>query len=331
MANACDKFASLWHAEQISVAILSSEDVAARTRRAVASASTAARELGLRVNDAKVLHDVFSVVVHLAPSSVVARVPVVLPPGLDLLAQGARQQRELAVVGWLADAGYPVVRPSPLVPRAPVQRDGYSMTFWELVEVDDTITPDYVANAPFAADLHAALGGYPRELPFVSQLFSSIPACLAELERSPELIARPDLERARREWELLAPVLGSREGFEARFPNATLQPIHGDAPAYNFIHTTAGLRYADFEDTTWGPVEWDMALLGPAAVAAYDGVAARAGVRKLDPDVLRVMDSAAMLRMVACLALVPQLPMLAAGLAPSLAEWRKSPVGAGLG
>ncbi len=311
--------------------ILSSEDLAARTRRAVASASTVARELGLRVNEAKVLHDVFSVVVHLAPSPVVARVPVVLPPGLDLAAQAARQQRELAVVGWLADADYPVVRPSPLVPREPVQRDGYSMTFWEKVEVDVTVAADYVANAPFAADLHAALGGYPRELPFLSHLFSGIPAALSQLEGSPELITRADLERARREWEQLAPVLGSREGFQARFPNATLQPIHGDAPAYNFIHTTSGLRYADFEDTSLGPVEWDMALLGPAAAAAYDGVAARAGVRKLDPHVARVMDSAGMLRMVACLALVPQLPMLAQGLAPALDEWRKSPPGAGLG
>jgi hypothetical protein len=313
------------------VVTLSSEDLAARTRRAVTSASTAARELGLRVNDPKVLHDVFSVVVHLAPSSVVARVPLVLPPGLDLEAQGARQQRELAVVGWLADAGYPVVRPSPLLPRQPVQRDGYSMTFWEKVEVDATLAPDHLKDARFVPDLHAALAGYPRELPFLSQLFSSIPACLAALEQSPELIARADLARARQEWALLAPVLGSREAFQARFPNTSLQPIHGDSPAYNFIHTTSGLRYADFEDTISGPVEWDMALLGPAAAAAYDAAAARAGVRKLDRDVLRLMDGAAMLRMVACLALVPELPMLAAGLAPSLEEWRKSPVGAALG
>ncbi|MFG3719500.1 hypothetical protein ACGF8D_17025 [Streptomyces massasporeus] len=38
---------------------------------------------GLDVGDARVLYDVFSVVVHLAPSPVVVRVPTVLPSYAD--------------------------------------------------------------------------------------------------------------------------------------------------------------------------------------------------------------------------------------------------------
>ena len=52
----------------------------ARTARAVGAAAAAGRQLGLEVREPRVLYDVFSVVVHLAPSPVVVRVPTVLPP-----------------------------------------------------------------------------------------------------------------------------------------------------------------------------------------------------------------------------------------------------------
>ncbi|PRC52950.1 phosphotransferase, partial [Mycobacterium sp. ITM-2017-0098] len=48
------------------------DELAERTRRAAEAAVAAGRELGLRVERAKVLHDVFSVVVHLEPEPVVA-------------------------------------------------------------------------------------------------------------------------------------------------------------------------------------------------------------------------------------------------------------------
>ncbi|QRK11621.1 phosphotransferase [Archangium violaceum] len=310
---------------------LTPSELKARTTRAVAAATSAGRALGLDVADPKVLHDVFSVVVHLAPSPVVVRVPVVLPPGFDGAPQVARQARELAVVAWLADRGLPVVRPSPLVPREPVRREGFSMTFWELVDVDTSRQPDFIAEAALAADLHAALRDYPGELPFLSPIAATVPACLALLEENPGLLAPADLERARGEWAVLGPVLSSREGFANAFPKAGVQPIHGDAPSYNIIRTTSGVRYADFEDVNLGPVEWDLAFLGPEGAAVYDAAAARAGVRPLDPAVLRVMDAARMLQVVACYALVPQLPMLAEGLAPSLQSWRTMPFAGGLG
>ncbi len=310
---------------------LTPTDLQARTARAVAAATSAGRALGLDVAGPKVLHDVFSVVVHLAPSPVVVRVPVVLPPGRDVASLAARQARELAAVAWLAERGLPVVRPSPLVPREPVQRDGFSMTFWEFVEVDASRQPDFIADSALAVDLHAALRDYPGELPFLSPIAANVPTCLAILEENPGLLPSADLERARREWAVLQPVLSSREGFARAFPNAGIQPLHGDAPSYNVIRTASGVRYADFEDVTLGPVEWDLSFLGPEGAAVYNAAAARAGVRPLDPAVLRVMEAAGMLQMVACHALVPQLPMLAEGLAPSLQRWRTMPFAGGLG
>src|SRR5690606_22764197 len=187
-------------------------ELRARTKRAVQAAVAAARELGLDVGEPVVLHDVFSVVVHLAPLPVVVRVPVVLPQPLRGAALVARQQREIDVVRWLARRGVAVVAPSSLVPANPIQRDGYSMTFWELAEASEEHVPYGPGDSGRVVKLHAVLRDYPAEgLAFLSPVNAVVPALLESLAATPELISASDLDRARREWEVLEPVLGSRE------------------------------------------------------------------------------------------------------------------------
>ncbi|MGP3991244.1 phosphotransferase family protein [Streptomyces sp. 3N207] len=308
------------------------EKLAARKSRALEAAIAAGRDLGLTVTDATVLYDVFSVVVHLAPSPVVVRVPTVLPSYVDVDSQAAQQRVELDVVRWLAEQGHPVVPPSPLVPQDPVQRDGFSMTFWQFVELDKSIEPDLVQNARLVADLHAALREYPGELPFLSAAEPKfVTEGLATLETRPDLVEPADLDRAQREWEILEPVIGSRAGFEAAFPGIDFQPIHGDAPAANIVVAADGELYSDFELATLGPVEWDLAALGPDCEAAYNSAAQRRGLRQLDEGVLRVVNAVGMSRAVACLALAPQLPMLVEALKPAIEQWRTMPLAGGLG
>jgi hypothetical protein len=55
--------------------MLTSDDQAVRTDRAVAAAADAGRDLGLTVTGPRVLYEVFSVVVHLPSAPVVVRVP----------------------------------------------------------------------------------------------------------------------------------------------------------------------------------------------------------------------------------------------------------------
>lgn len=300
--------------------------VASRTARAVEAAAKAGRELGLDVRDPVVLHDAFSVVVHLAPAPVVVRVPLVLPPGLSGQRLAARQQRELDVVSWMHARGFPVVPPSPLVPPAPVARDGMSMTFWELADVAD----DHAAYQPVAAslvtELHLELRDYPARdaLPFLAPVSHTVPSLLERLEAAPGPMTPADLDRARREWELLEPVLGSRTGFAERFPDTPVQTVHGDGPSYNVIRTKAGIRFADFEDVCLAPVEWDLALATQDEVESYDREAARRGLRTTDPIVLQHMNAGRMLQMVTSVGLAPELPMLADGLAPVLEMWRGS-------
>ncbi|MBK9263345.1 MAG: phosphotransferase [Polyangiaceae bacterium] len=314
----------------MTISLLTSDQIAERTKRVVAAAMQCGKNLGLDVSDAEVLYDAFSVVVRLAPAPVVARVQVVLPIGLDLGAQLTRQKRELAVVRWLQAKGIPVARPSGLVPCEPVHCNGFSMTFWEPLSVDRTAVPDFVADAHYAAELHAALTDCDVELPFLAPLAHTVPSCLDYLARNPSLVAAADLERARAEWDHLAPHVSSREAFERVFPGITTQVIHGDGPVYNMIRTHDGPVFADFEDTTWGPAEWDMVGFDADAIARYDAKAATLGLRPLDKDVLRLMETARALQAVGSLALTPQLPQLAEWLDSWLQKWRESPFVGGL-
>ncbi|MEU4345574.1 phosphotransferase [Nocardia sp. NPDC023852] len=230
------------------------------------------------------------------------------------------------MVTWLTEQGNPVIPPSPLVPLEPVHREGFSMTFWQFVEQDNSVEPNYEHNCRLVADLHAALRDYPGDLPFLSSAEPRmVEEGLAALEARPDLIAPADLDRARQEWDVLEPVVGSRAAFEAAFPGIDLQPIHGDAPAANIVTTSGGALYSDFELVTLGPVEWDVAFFGAACEAAYNSAAQRRGIRCLDERVLRFVNAVGMSRTVACLALVPQLPMLEEVLKPSIEQWRTMP------
>ncbi|MEV4647907.1 phosphotransferase [Saccharopolyspora sp. NPDC049357] len=241
-----------------------------------------------------------------------------------------RQRTELDVVAWLAEQGHPVIPPSPLVPAEPVQRDGFSMTFWQFTEIVEATEPDYARNSGLVADLHRALRGYPGELPFLSAAEPRmITDALVDLEARRDLLDPADLDRARREWAVLEPLVSAREAFEAEF-GAELQPIHGDAPPFNIVRTPDGELCADFELVTLGPVEWDLAAFGPECEASYDARARSLGLRRLDRRVLRFVNAVGALRSVACLALVPQLPMLADAVRPAIEQWRTTPFAGGL-
>jgi hypothetical protein len=290
----------------------------------------AARSLGLTVTDPLVLYTAFSTVVHLRPSPVVARVPMNLPDGMkDPDPAVRRQQRELDVATWLAAEGVPVVQPTPLVPLRPVEQDGLGMTFWTYVEVDRTAEPDYFAAIARVPELHAQLAGYPGELAWMTPLRLIGPG-LEAAEAVPCLLEQEDVERARAEWKVLEPVLSTRAGFEAVFPSATVQSIHGDAPSWNLINTVDGPLWADFEDVTLGPIEWDLAGFGPDLYRAYDEAARTLGLPTLDPKIQQVMDLARALQVLVCTPLVPQIPELADGIRLFATQWRAMPFAGGL-
>lgn len=304
--------------------------LAERSRRATTVAVAAGRALGLSIDKPLILHDVFSLVVHLAPLPVVARVPLVLPPGLRGWRQLERMQRELDVVAWLAARRFPVVPPSPLVPRAPVECDGLQITFWELADVADDHVPYGGSDLALTAQLHAELREYPERLPFLAPIAHTVPQCIAALETEPQLMTASDLEKLKREWGVLGPILTSEEAFLDRFPRANIQTIHGDAPSHNVIRTRSGIRMADFEDVTRGPIEFELTMMPPEDVQRYNQEAHRLGLPTTSDEVLAVMNHARMLQMVGSTVLIPQLPLLEEGLKSSIEMWREMQVPAGL-
>lgn len=98
------------------------------TRRAVEAAAHVARSHGIRVDEPVVLNDLFSVVVHLAPAPVVARVQTWISRLRDNVEEAMR--REIPVTEYLDAQGAPVVAPSTELPPGPHRHDGFAVSFW---------------------------------------------------------------------------------------------------------------------------------------------------------------------------------------------------------
>ena len=135
----------------------------------------------------------------------------------------------------------------------------------------------------------------------------------------------------KREWQVLSPLFHSRGTFGAAFPGTYTHALHGDSPAHNLIETAVDPRplHADFEDVTAGPIEWDLTLLPQSALDAYDAYVVRIGLRRVDYELLAVLNVLRLLQVVSCVPLAPALPSLAQSLPGLLELWRSQPFAGG--
>jgi hypothetical protein len=222
---------------------------------------------GVRCAEPVVLWDGSNVLVRLAPAPIVARVATLT--GLVRSDVDVTLAKDVAVAGWLAGRGVPVVSPSGELPAGPHRSsDGRTITFWTYVphDRDHVWRPDEVG--PLLADLHAALRTYPGDLPSTPPI--EVTAVTDVLRRLGALDPLTESEIP----DLLADAARVTAGF-----TGTPVPLHGDAHPGNLMHTGAGPVWTDFEDAWRGPIGWDLACLeltrrldGRAAVASYPGV-----------------------------------------------------------
>lgn len=281
-----------------------------RAQRAVQLAAAVAGDHDLPTDDLRVLHDSFSVIVHLAPAPVVLRVPTLtlVPLAEDV----AQRQREIEVSAWLVGQDFPVVAPSDLLPAEVQVLEDVAITAWHWVEHrDEGFDPDvFERRMPLVAELHHALADYPGDLGEWVPLM----ACETMLDRVATSAALPsdDVARARRELAILRQRLAGLDG---------LVPTHGDAPYYNQLITPQGALIGDLEHVGLAPFEWDLVGCTDEMLAAYRA----AGGSPPDPARLDLMNVARNVQLVAAHAFVEAVPELGPGMAPLVQAWRESP------
>ena len=225
---------------------------AADARRAVVAAISTAEALELEVDDAVVLSDSNRLVVHLTPCDVVARVTP--------RTHHASAEREVELVGRLAQTDSPVAGLEGRVePRAFV-RDGFLITLWTHVEpvMHRTLRPaDY---ARVLERLHAGLRQIVLTAPHVMDRVAAVQRDAANEAVTPDLA---DADRA-----LLVDTLRElRRSIVDR--RAAEQLLHGEPHPWNVLPTERGPLFIDFENTAHGPVEYDLGWVPEAVSERY--------------------------------------------------------------
>jgi len=236
---------------------------------AARAAVSAAAGFGIACTDPVILADGANVIVHLAPSPVVAKVAASTTAVRPDPAAGL--QRELDVAVFLTGKGAPVMPPSAEVPATAHRAGGHVMSFWTYLPRASTSPPDAATLGSMLRDLHVVLRPYSGAAPWL--------APLGDIEA---FLARPRAGVSDADAEALA---GAFKRLTAQL-DPTLdrgQVLHGDAGAGNLMATGAGWIWHDFEDVCSGPIAWDLApsvasrfIDGSRVLAAYgDAVDAR--------------------------------------------------------
>ena len=220
-------------------------------RRAVAAAMSTAATLGLVADDAAILSDSNRLVVRLTPCDVVARVAATT--------HFASAEREVELVRRLSATESPVAPLDARVEPRVHERGGFEITFWSfLTPVARTRPAGEYADA--LARLHAGLRQIDGVAPshFVDRV-AATQRDVASRDVTPDLTDR--------DRELLADILEQlrRAVVERGGPE---QLLHGEPHPWNVLDTERGPVFIDFENTTRGPVEYDLAWV-PDAVAAH--------------------------------------------------------------
>lgn len=256
------------------------------------AAATLAADHGVRFNELVVLKDGSNLLVRLAPAPVVLRIAT-------FTAQVRREplpwlQREADLVSYLASIGAAVMPPSDSMPIGPHVVGGWAMTAWAYVEHRPGAVPDARSALAALDDLHAALRGYPGDLPLLNPAADDLDRAIA-FGAAEGLIGRAEADdlRGRRDTALTEVLAAAPDR----------QALHGDAFPKNSLVTERGVVWIDFEDCCAGPIAWDHATLlrriDDGATAAsirqrhgVDALAAAVALRGIQADVWTILHDA---------------------------------------
>ena len=214
----------------------------AEVQRAVSAARAAAAALGLRVEEAVVLHNSNRIAVRLLPCNVLARSAPRAPQTFDAL--------EVEVTRRLVGTGSPIAGPERRVEPRIYARDGFAITFWTYFE---PVPSSEIAPAEYAralAQLHAGLRQVEVSAPHFTDRVAEAQHLIADPEQTPEL-SNVDRKLLGDALDRLRAAVSGRGGGE--------QLLHGEPHVGNVLRTAQGLLFIDFETCCRGPIEFDIA------------------------------------------------------------------------
>lgn len=214
-----------------------------KDRRQLDAAIRIGRTYGLAVEQPRLLRSTRHLVVHFAPSAVVAKIG-------DAHAE-RRLAHELAVGVHLAEARAPIAEPHPDIPAVVHTAGNTRVTFWRYYQEENSGDIACSRTAPALRRVHAALASYQGPLADFRTML--MPAGQLLRRASPRLKSR-DRDFLLDEEARILPSL-ARAGF-------AVKPIHGGPHRLNWIDTGTDVRLIDLETACRGPLEFDAAYLG---------------------------------------------------------------------
>lgn len=244
-----------------------------RSQPAIRAACEVATDLGLSFEQAIVLQHRSNAIIHLFPTTVVARVatiPTTIRQGDSWFVH------ELAVARHLAATAAPIIPPSSDIDPGLHQHLGLVLSFWKFVKVLDQPFDPYEAGRALRS-CHQALKTFSGNLPI-----------LALLTEAMQLLVSVATAFSPADADLLMQI-GERS--VQRLSRLPMQPLHGDSHSGNVLNTAQGVLWTDWEDTFVGPIEWDLAcLLVAPYVTGIDLEKAEAALQgyggSIDPEIL---------------------------------------------
>lgn len=220
-------------------------------RSAVSAAMASASALGLRADDAVVLHESNRLAVRLLPCDVLVRVAH--------MAHQAGAAFEVEVARRLAETDCPVAALDPRVEPRVYVRDGFAATLWTYYEPVSPRDGAPVEYAQALERLHAGMRTIDLPAPHFTDRIAEAQRLIGNRAHTPEL-GDVDRELLSDTLRVLRRAIGQRGAAE--------QLLHGEPHPGNVLRTKGGLLFADLETCCRGPAEFDVAH-APEAVREH--------------------------------------------------------------
>jgi len=227
---------------------------ASEVPRAVAAAKSTASALGLRVDEAIVLHVSNSLALRLLPSDVLARVALATHQAAEL---------EVEVAARLAATDSPVALLDPRVAPSVYERDGFAITSWTYYEPQPAreLSPADYADA--LSRLHVGMQHVDVTTPHFTDRVEEAQRLVGSRDRTPEL-GEADRDLLGNTFSRVMRVIAGRGALE--------QLLHGEPHPGNILNSKNGPLFIDLETACRGPVEFDLAHVPREVSECYAGI-----------------------------------------------------------